>query len=143
MHDAMLDESAAMDRLAATAHRTAAFRAPSRVLAANVAYAPDGSWYLIVVRRASHALRVAWMHDGAQTMSGEAVPHGRVAMLYLPKSHRMEQLAPDGRSAHRGAGNRYDTIERSDEKNGREIVEMLDARRRRQRRQNRRAVAHR
>ena len=93
MQDAMLYESAAMDRLAATEHRTAAFRGPGGVLAANVAYAPDGSWYVIVVRGASHALRVAWMHDGAQTMLGEAVPHGRVAMLYLPKSHRMEQLA--------------------------------------------------
>jgi hypothetical protein len=33
------------------------------------------------------------MHDGQQTMLGDTVPHGRVAMLYLPKSHRMEQLA--------------------------------------------------
>jgi hypothetical protein len=109
MQDAMLYESAAMDRLAATAHRTAAFRGPGGVLAANVAYAPDGSWYVIVVRGASHALRVAWMHDGAQTMLGEAVPHGRVAMLYLPKSHRMEQLAlMDGQRIVAQATLRYD-----------------------------------
>ncbi|HLY03216.1 MAG TPA: zf-HC2 domain-containing protein [Candidatus Cybelea sp.] len=93
MRDAMLSQSAAMDRLATSEHRTASFRPTSEALAANVMYAPDGSWYVIVVRGASHALQVAWMHDGAQTMLGVAVPHGRVAMLYLPKSHRMEQLA--------------------------------------------------
>jgi anti-sigma factor RsiW len=93
MQDAMLSQSAAMDRLATTAHRTASFRPASGALAANVMYASDGSWYVIVVRGASHALQVAWMHDGAQTMLGDVVPHGRVAMLYLPKSHRMEQLA--------------------------------------------------
>jgi anti-sigma factor RsiW len=93
MQDAMLSQSAAMDRLATTAHRTASFRPASGALAANVMYASDGSWYVIVVRGASHALQVAWMHDGEQTMLGDAVPHGRVAMLYLPKSHRMEQLA--------------------------------------------------
>jgi anti-sigma factor RsiW len=93
IEDAMLSQSAAMDRLAATAHRTVSFRPSSVALAANVMYAPDGSWYVIVVRGAQHALQVAWMHDGAQTMLGDAVPHGGVAMLYLPKSHRMEQLA--------------------------------------------------
>jgi anti-sigma factor RsiW len=93
MQDAMLSQSAAMDRLAATAHRTASFRSSSREVAAKVMYAPDGSWYVIVVRGAAHALQVAWMHDGQQTMLGDAVPHGAVAMLYLPKSHRMEQLA--------------------------------------------------
>jgi hypothetical protein len=93
MQDAMLSQSSAMDRLATTAHRTASFRATNGALAANVMYPSDGSWYVIVVRGASHALQVAWMHDGAQTMLGDAVPHGRVAMLYLPKSHRMEQLA--------------------------------------------------
>jgi anti-sigma factor RsiW len=93
MQDAMLAQSAAMDRLAATPHRTAHFQPSSAALAANVMYASDGSWYVIVVRGAQHALQVAWMHDGQQTMLGDAVPHGRVAMLYLPKSHRMEQLA--------------------------------------------------
>ncbi|MGA7200218.1 MAG: zf-HC2 domain-containing protein [Candidatus Cybelea sp.] len=93
IEDAMLSQAAAVDRLVATAHRTASFR-PSRVaLAANVMYASDGSWYVIVVRGAQHALQVAWMHDGEQTMLGDAVPHGGIAMLYLPKSHRMEQLA--------------------------------------------------
>ena len=115
----MLSQSAAMDRLAATAHRTAGFRPPGGALAANVMYAPDGSWYVIVVRGASHALQVAWMHDGAQTMLGDAVPHGRVAMLYLPKSHRMEQLAlMDGQRIVAQA-QLSDTIEpASDEKNG-------------------------
>jgi anti-sigma factor RsiW len=93
MQDAMLSQSAAMDRLATTAHRTASFRPAGGALAADVMYPSDGSWYVIVVRGASHALHVAWMHDGAQTMLGDVVPHGRVAMLYLPKSHRMEQLA--------------------------------------------------
>jgi hypothetical protein len=93
MQDAMLSESSAMDRLAASAHRTASFRPSIGALAAKVMYAPDGSWYVIVVRGASHALRVAWMHGGRATMLGDVVPHGRIAMLYLPKSHRMEQLA--------------------------------------------------
>jgi 3-methyladenine DNA glycosylase Mpg len=93
MQDAMLSQSAAIDRVATAAHRTASFRPASGTLAANVMYASDGSWYVIVVHGAQHALQVAWMHDGAQTMLGDAVPHGRVAMLYLPRSHRMEQLA--------------------------------------------------
>jgi hypothetical protein len=45
------------------------------------------------VRGASKPLSVAWMHDGQQTMLGSAVPKGNVAMLYLPKSHRMDHLA--------------------------------------------------
>ena len=93
MQDAVLAQSAAMDRLGASAHRTASFQPSSAALAADVMYPPDGSWYVIVVRGAAHALQVAWMHDGQQTMLGDAVPHGRFAMLYLPKSHRMEQLA--------------------------------------------------
>jgi hypothetical protein len=93
MQEAVLAQSAAMDRLGASAHRTASFRPSSGALAANVMYPRDGSWYVIVVRGAAHALQVAWMHDGQQTMLGNAVPHGRFAMLYLPKSHRMEQLA--------------------------------------------------
>jgi hypothetical protein len=56
-------------------------------------YAPDGSWYVIVVREASRPLAVIWMHDGQHTMLGSAVPKGNVAMLYLPKSHRMDRLA--------------------------------------------------
>jgi anti-sigma factor RsiW len=93
LHGAMLAQSEAMDRLAAAPHRTAAFRAAPGSPGATVVYAPDGSWYLIVVRGASKALAVAWMHDGRQTMLGTALPRGRVAMLYLAKSHRMDKLA--------------------------------------------------
>jgi hypothetical protein len=56
-------------------------------------YALDGSWYVVVVRNPSKSLSVAWMHDGVHTMLGNAVPNGNVAMLYLPKSHRMDRLA--------------------------------------------------
>ena len=63
---------------------------PSKAL---VMYAPSGAWYVIVVRNASKTLHVAWLHDGKQTMLGDAVAHEGTAMLYLPKSHRMEQLA--------------------------------------------------
>jgi hypothetical protein len=48
------------------------------------------------------------MHDGEQTMLGQAVPHGDVAMLYLPKSHRMDQLAlMDGAQVVAQASLRY------------------------------------
>lgn len=60
---------------------------------AEVVYAPDGSWYLVVVRDAGKALDVVWMHDGERTMLGRATPRGNLAMLYLPKSHRMDRLA--------------------------------------------------
>jgi hypothetical protein len=93
MLSAMLAQNAVMDRLAGATHRTAAFQSPQGRPDAKVMYAPDGSWYVILIRNASKTLQVAWMHDGEQTMLGSAVPHGDLAMLYLPKSHRMNQLA--------------------------------------------------
>lgn len=89
MHVAMLAESQAMARIASAPHRTALF-AGAR---AEVMYGPDGSWYCVVIHGAKAAVDVTWMHDGEQTMLGRAVPHGDVAILYLPKSHRMDQLA--------------------------------------------------
>jgi hypothetical protein len=38
-------------------------------------------------------MRVVWMHGGEQTPLGSAMPHGDVATLYLPTSHRMDTLA--------------------------------------------------
>ena len=93
MHESMLADSAAMNRLASAPFRTAAFATMPGSSSARVMYAPDGSWYVVVVRGASRALRVAWMHDGKQDVLGTAEPHGDVAMLYLPRSHRMDQLA--------------------------------------------------
>ncbi|HEX8806623.1 MAG TPA: zf-HC2 domain-containing protein [Candidatus Aquilonibacter sp.] len=89
MHEAMLADAQAMARVAAGPHRTAAFSGAD----AHVMYAPDGSWYLIVIRGTSAPLHVVWPHDGRQTMLGTAVQHGDVALLYLPRSHRMDQLA--------------------------------------------------
>jgi hypothetical protein len=93
MHAAMIADADAMNRLASMPHRSVAFSDMSGGSAARVTYAPDGSWYVVLVRGASRALSVAWMHDGKRTMLGTATPHGEVAMLYLPKSHRMDQLA--------------------------------------------------
>jgi anti-sigma factor RsiW len=93
MHDSMVAENAAMKQLAAGPFRTASFAAMSDGSDARVMYSPDGSWYVILVRGATRALQVAWMHDGERTMLGTAQPHGDVAMLYLPRSHRMDQLA--------------------------------------------------
>ncbi|MBV8154968.1 MAG: hypothetical protein JO029_15830 [Candidatus Eremiobacteraeota bacterium] len=93
MHAAMEADSAAIGRVASTPHRSVAFSQMSDGSAASVMYGPDGSWYVVLVRGASRALSVAWMHDGQRTMLGTATPHGDVAMLYLPKSHRMNQLA--------------------------------------------------
>jgi hypothetical protein len=93
MHDAMSEQSAAIYRLAATEHRTTGFRGGFTPMGAAVMYPPDGSWYVVVVRNAAKTLGVAWMHDGERTMLGEAVPHGNLAMLYLPKSHPMDRLA--------------------------------------------------
>jgi 3-methyladenine DNA glycosylase Mpg len=93
MHAMILAENGAMSRLASDTHRTAHFQPMDSNAPADVMYAPDGSWYVVVVRGASKALSVAWMHDGQRTMLGKAVPKGDVAMLYLPKSHRMDHLA--------------------------------------------------
>lgn len=92
MHDAMVADSAAMDRITASPHRSAAFHGLGPG-AASVTYAPDGSWYVVVVRNASHPMHVVWMHGGEQTALGSAMPHGDVATLYLPASHRMDTLA--------------------------------------------------
>jgi hypothetical protein len=93
MHESMLAENAAIRQLAAGPFRTASFAAMSDGSDARVMYSPDGSWYVVLVRGATRALQVAWMHDGERTMLGTAQPHGDVAMLYLPRSHRMDQLA--------------------------------------------------
>jgi hypothetical protein len=89
MHQAMLADAQAMARIATSPHRTVAFSGTN----ARVMYGPDGSWYCIVIRGASAPLHVMWPHDGTRTMLGTAVPHGDVALLYLPKSHRMNQLS--------------------------------------------------
>ncbi len=98
MNATMLVDAAAMNRLASMPHRSAAFSGMSDGSAARVMYAPDGSWYVVLVRGVSNALSVVWMHGGKRTMLGTTIPHGQVAMLYLPRSHRMDQLAlMDGR----------------------------------------------
>ncbi|MGA8535409.1 MAG: hypothetical protein WB615_14975 [Candidatus Tumulicola sp.] len=93
MHEAMSAHADAMSRLAETAVRSTAFAGMTGEASARVMYPPDGSWYVILVRGSSAALDVAWMHDHRRTMLGRTQPYGDVAMLYLPKSHRMDQLA--------------------------------------------------
>ncbi|MEO6836076.1 MAG: hypothetical protein ABI231_09275 [Candidatus Tumulicola sp.] len=93
MHVATLADAGALSRLAGTSVRSAAFRGMAGGSTARVMYAPDGSWYVVLVSGASKALAVVWMHDGRRTMLGAAQLHGDVAMLYLPKSHRMDRLA--------------------------------------------------
>jgi anti-sigma factor RsiW len=93
MHDAMVAQSNAMSRLATAPHRTAHFLPTNARRPAEVMYALDGSWYVVVVRDASKSLSVVWTHDGVHTMLGKAIPNGNVAVLYLPKSHRMDRLA--------------------------------------------------
>ncbi len=93
LHGAMLAQNAAMERLASTAHRTAAFQATPGTSRAEVMYGTDGTWYVVVVLDPSRPLAVAWMHDGERTMLGSVIPRGNLAMLYLPKSHRMDRLA--------------------------------------------------
>jgi anti-sigma factor RsiW len=93
MHAAMVAENEAMSRLAAGPFRTVAFSPMQGAGDARVMYGPTGAWYVVVVRGASKALQVAWMHDGERTMLGTAQQRGGMAMLYLPQSHRMDQLA--------------------------------------------------
>ena len=78
----------AVQRIIEMPHRQVAFTGSK----AMVMYSPDGSWYCVFARSAK-ALHVAWLHDGQQTMLGTMVLHGDVALLYLPKSHKMNQLA--------------------------------------------------
>jgi len=89
MQQAMATDVEAVARVATSPHRTVAFAGTD----ARVMYAPDGSWYCVVVRGATEPLHVVWPHDGTQTMLGTAMPHGNVAVLYLPQSHRMERLS--------------------------------------------------
>lgn len=93
MHGEMLAQNAAMERVVAMPHRTVAFTPMPGGPAARVTYAPDGSWYIVMVSSVSKPLAVVWMHDGERSMLGHASPRGNVAMLYLPKSHRMDKLA--------------------------------------------------
>jgi hypothetical protein len=93
MHVTLAANTSAMSRLAETSVRSATFTTMTGGASARVMYPPDGSWYVVLVHGASRALDVVWMHDGTRTMLGRAQPYGDVAMLYLPKSHRMNQLA--------------------------------------------------
>lgn len=86
----MIAESAALSREMTTPHREATFASATD---ARVTYGADGSWYCIVIRGATEPVDVVWKHDGQTTILGTAVPHGDIAMLYLPKSHRMDRLA--------------------------------------------------
>lgn len=96
MHADMATDAQALARVAASPHRVARF---SGGMDANVMYGSDGSWYCVVIRGARAGMDVVWPHDGEQTMLGRAMPHGDVALLYLPKSHRMDRLTilEDGR----------------------------------------------
>lgn len=87
MHQATMYADA-VQRMIESPHRTVAFSGQKGM----VMYATDGSWYCVFARGAK-ALSVAWVHDGQRTMLGTMVPHGDVALLYLPKSHKMNQLA--------------------------------------------------
>jgi hypothetical protein len=78
----------AVERMVSSPHRTVAFKGTN----AMVMYGNDGSWYAVFAKGAK-ALNVVWKHDGQMTNLGTMVQHGDVALLYLPKSHRMDQLA--------------------------------------------------
>ncbi|HKU81527.1 MAG TPA: hypothetical protein VJP76_05080, partial [Candidatus Tumulicola sp.] len=99
LESAMRRDDQAVARLNQGAFRTADFRGMPGGAQARVMYAPDGTWYVVLVEGATRALQLAWMHDGTATMLGDVRPRGRLAMLYLAKSHRMERLAlMDGRT---------------------------------------------
>ena len=90
MHQAMLADAGLLSRMASSPHRVVAFTGGTD---AKVVYGKDGSWYGVIVRGVSTPLRLIWMHDGTSTMLGHMEIRGNVAMLYLPKSHRMDTLA--------------------------------------------------
>lgn len=95
MHTAMTSDEQALARIASSPHRVTRFTG----MDAAVMYGKDGSWYCVVIRGAHAGMNVVWPHDGVQTMLGTASPHGDVALLYLPNSHRMDRLTiqQDGR----------------------------------------------
>lgn len=95
MHDAMSMEQQAFTRVMSEPHRTVAFAGSD----ARVMYAPDGSWYCVVINGERVPMHVMWPHDGTQTDLGATKVAGATGMLYLPKSHRMGELqlvADDG-----------------------------------------------
>lgn len=93
MENALVAENGALNRVAQAPHRVAAFASPNGGDVARVMYGRDGSWYFVMIPHASKPLQLAWMHDGQKTMLGDAMPHGDMATLYLPRSHRMDRLA--------------------------------------------------
>lgn len=93
MQTAMTRDEQIVARINEGPYRTARFHGMPGGTEARVMYAADGSWYVVLVRGATRALSVAWMHDGKATMLGDARPHEGLATLYLAKSHRMDRLA--------------------------------------------------
>lgn len=77
-------------RLASGKYRRVAFTGSPN---AQVLYAPDGSWYCIIVNGSNKLLRVAWKHHGVDEMLGQVAMQKNAGILYLPKSHRMNELA--------------------------------------------------
>jgi anti-sigma factor RsiW len=93
MHAQVAQDDAMVARLASADRRVAAFGPMPGGHSAAVTYGPTGSWYVVTVKGAQRPMQVAWMHDGERTMLGTTRPAGEIAMLYLPKSHRMDKLA--------------------------------------------------
>jgi hypothetical protein len=92
MRQTIATEADAMARVSSSPHKTVAFTgAPGTD--AHVMYAPDGSWYCVVVRGITRPLHLVWPHDGKQEVIGTAMPHGDVALVYLPSSRPMNELA--------------------------------------------------
>jgi anti-sigma factor RsiW len=90
MDVAMSMDNEMMGRLASP-HRIAAFEGSGPE--AHVMYGRDGTWYVVVVKHAAGPVRVMWSHDGVETDLGQVQPRGDVAILYLPRSRPMRQLA--------------------------------------------------
>jgi len=92
MHNTIMAQSTIMADVASAPHKTVAFAGLSNG-DAHVLYGPDGSWYFVVMRGVHKPLAVVWPHDGKEIPLGATQTRGDVAMLYLPKSHKMDQLA--------------------------------------------------
>lgn len=91
---AMRQDERALAKIASAPFHRAMFMSPKKEpMGAKVLYGMRGDWYYVVVQHPKPDMQVAYVHDGKMEMLGRVAMHGESGTLYLPVSHRMDELA--------------------------------------------------
>jgi hypothetical protein len=91
---AMRQDERALAKIASAPFHRAMFMSPQKKpMGAKVLYGMHGDWYYVVVQHPKPNMQVAYVHGGKMDMLGKVAMHGESGTLYLPVSHKMDELA--------------------------------------------------